>query len=280
MKLTQEQVLAALKAVGLADVEIVEAAADSDFAEDAFIDAIDNARGSILKPKYKEELESEAKKTIAGKTRYDIIKTVRDITGIERKTLEGIEDINEIIKLAVDHTKTLTEGGKDEVRKEIDEMLERHRTELEAKDHEWNTKYSELDTKYKDRDIVSFLKGKLKDAPLMQTADKDILAADFKKHLADKYHLSYDEAQAAVNLYKKDNPQMPALDGNKHIDILKEAQDFFMPRGQWVTDMRHAKPDLTQGNEFKVSQPAPNHTGDVNTLNDQMSKFLESKVPA
>lgn len=283
-KLTTEQAVKLLQTLGVKGVELVESDTDSDFIEAELIDMVDANRGTIIKPRLMEELESSSRATAVGEARQKIIKSVRDLTGVERKQLEEMDNINDIIKFAVEHTKGLSKGDAEGVRKEIDDILERHNEEKEALVKEWEGKYNDLNGKYIDRDITSYLQSALKDAPLMQNADKNILASDFKQHLANKFHLSYNEVDKALGFFKKDNPAMPALDGNKHVDIMKEAQDFFTPRGQWVTDMRNTKPEIPNGQPYQAPT-APNPIGkpgstNLTALNDAVNNYINQAMPA
>lgn len=242
MKATNAQLAEALKAVGLQDVELVESEADADFDLDGFISAIDSNRESILKPRLTEELTGQIQSAIGAKAGHGLRKALRDITGMDKKALDAIPADADAIKAAVEYVRGSANATQDDIQAKIDEMIAQHNQEIEAKNSEWEQKYNTLNSKYIDRDVSAWYRAQLKDAPLPKDADKETLADDFKRYMADKYHNAWNEEQKAVGLFTKENPNMPALNGSKHVDIMEEAKGYFSKRGQWVTDMRNATP--------------------------------------
>lgn len=247
MKLTQQQLSELLKGIGLADVELVENDTDADFDKDAALSAIDSNRRKVLEP----QIESEIRPAIEGATHGKWKAALNRVTGVGHKKMEGIDNVDEIAKLAVGHKVESVAGTQEETTKRFEEMMKTHNEAIEAKDKEWSGKYEELNNKYVSRDMLDFFKGKLKEAPLPEKLDRDIAAKDLMNYLREKYHLSYDEAAKQVALMDKANPAIPALNEakNAQIDILAEAKSFFEPRNNWVTDMRNVNPADAMANK-------------------------------
>lgn len=252
-KLTQKQLLDLAAAIGLEGVELVEDEAQSEFNLDTALSLVDGNRRNILEPMLRQELEPQIKTASDGKMLGAIRSMLVRTTGLSHSKLKEFSDdkIEDMFKAAIQHKVSSVEGNAEETTKKFDELVQAHNEAMNKANQEWEGKYNELNTKYVSRDIKEALRGALKDAPLLQTADKDIAAGDFMKHLQDKYHLNFDEAKKMVALMDKSNPAIPALNEakNAQIDILGEAKSFFEPRGLWVKDMRHVNPADAMGGQ-------------------------------
>lgn len=279
-KLTQQQLLDLASALGLAGVEVVENESDSDFDRDAALSLIDGNRRKILEPQIREEVEGSAKVAAEGRVLGGIRAMLARNTGLSHSKLKEFPEdkMEDAIKAAIQHKISQIEGNTEETTKKFEELMQAHNQALEAKETEWNGKYSELNDKYVTRDMLDVLRGKLKDAPLPEGLDKDIAAKDLMSHLREKYHLSYDEAQKAVALMDKANPAIPALNEakNAQIDILAEAKNYFEPRSLWVTDMRGKNPaDAMQGRGNNPNLPQPTFKQGVTSAEQQRQARLE-----
>lgn len=255
MKLTQQEAIDLLGSVGIADVQLVEEG--SEYDQSAALTSIDNARMAIIKPKVQKEIYDSEKAKVMSIAHDTITKAIKKLTGVDAEKVNGLEKYEDVIAAGIDHVKSLTGKDKDELQSHIDSILLKHNAALDAE----KNKNAELEkvwqSKWSDREIQAYIQNEvLKDAPLKKDADRAILSADFKRHLADKYNLKYDEASKAVDLFDKTNPDVPALnkDGNAKVKMIDEAKEFFTPRGAWETDMRDRKPDGKQGSDYKAPQ--------------------------
>lgn len=246
MKLTQKQLLDLLSGIGLAGVELVEDEAQSEFDNDTALAAIDGNRRSVLEPQIKQALEGELKTSTEGRVLGGIRAMLARNTGVPHSKLKEFPEdkMEDLIKFAINHKIGTLEGDKEAHAKYIEELMETHNQTLNSTKQEYEGKLQQANERYVERDVIDYIETQLKSAPLPEKLDKRIAAQDFKKHLAEKYHLSYKEAERQVALMDKANPANPALNESKnaHIDILAEAKTFFEPRALWVTDMRDKNP--------------------------------------
>lgn len=264
MKFTQDQLIEAVKAVGVPVVEVVEA--DGDYTADAFLTAVDTAREPIIKTKLVPDLEAEAFRKISGKLGDLLGVSLAKATGIPRSKFQDFETDEEKVKFALDSFKETYSKDTEGLRAELDTLVKKHNEALEKVKSENEAALKIANDKYIDRDIQSYLATSLKDAPLPDGADRNILGSDFKRHLQDKYNLTYDEATKAVQLFKKDNPAAPAMNaaGTGFVNLLDEAKDFFTPRGQWQTDMRRKNPGDAMQGQGNGYQPEGGQQGQQN----------------
>lgn len=278
MKLTQSELTAFLQGIGITTVEIVDKEEESEFDKDELLTAVDDNRKQILKPliesEVKERLISEAKGTAGGSLRSELARS----TGMKRADLERIEKDADAIKAAIDYKMGLIEGDKAETDKKVNEILEAHRLEKESLINDYDAKLQSANQKYIDRDINEFVAAQLKDAPIPKNADRNVLAKDFVKHLQDKYHLNYDEATKAAELYLKDKPDMPAMNAAKNakISILDEAKEFLTPRGLWEKDMSGRSPEEEMAGRGQDYRPGSNTKQSLNgSAPDKKKNFME-----
>jgi hypothetical protein len=268
MKLTQSQVVELLKHAGLADVEVVADEAAADYNQDDALKAIDNERSKILKPRIEQELSESVKSSEIGKMSGIINSALAKASGLKRADIEKLEKFEERIEAAFNHKSSQLEGDQKAIDNRIKELVDKHNADLEALKNDYDGQLTEAKNQYIDRDITSYIGDKLKDAPILDTADRSIAAQDFKRHLQEKYHLTYDEAEKAVRFYQKDNPQMPALNasGTAAIDVLGEAKTYFEPRGLWQKDMRHKNAGAEMQNHPNIKNFQPSVTTQPDAL--------------
>lgn len=265
MKLTQSQLLSLLSGIGLPDVEVVEDESQSDFDENGALSAIDGNRRGILEPQIKTELEGSLKPALEGKLNGSWKSAIHRLTGIPRKELDKTDNLDEVVKLAISHKVGLLEGDKEQTAAKVDEMIQTHQQAIDALKQEYDGKLTAANEKYISRDKLEYVRGLLKEAPLPEGLDKDIAAKDYMRHLEDKYHLAYDEANRKAMLMDKQNPALPALNESKnaHIDFMAEAKAFFEPRSLWMKDMRGVNPAEKMGNNgtMPALNGLPKNTG-------------------
>lgn len=247
MKLTQSQLIQLVQSAGLKSVEVVEDEAQSEFNLDDGLNAIDKSRKSIFEPQLEKDLTENLEKQISGKMLGTIRSMLSRASGLSNRKLEeamqSSGEIEDMVKTAFKHKESTMESAGEDVQKRVNELIEAHTKEKEALTQEFTQKITEAEQKYIDRDINEYLYSNvINKSPLPSTADKLLLTSDFKKHLRDKYNLSYNEAEKMLDLMDKGNAKMPALNGSVKVDIMNEAQQYFSARGQWQTDNRNENP--------------------------------------
>lgn len=260
MKVTQSQLVEFLKTLGVGDVEVVENDTDADFSADDVLTAIDTNREPIIKSRLHDSIYQDAAKTISGKAGGTLRKYLRELTGIDRKAIDSIENDADAIKAAIDFkVGTLTQSQED-VQAKIKELQEAHDSELQAKKGEWEKQYNDLNTKYTERDLRGHFRTLADAYPLPAKGDKSELSGDFYQYMANKYALKYDAEGKKLEIFDKANPNMPAMANNRLLDINEEAKNYFSKRAAWETDMRNAELPKTPGTPYTPAAPGAAQT--------------------
>lgn len=250
MKVTQSQLIEFLQSLGVADVELVENDTDSDFDGDGVLGAIDSNREPILKARLHDSIYQEVATSISGKAGGTLRKSLRELTGMDRKALDSIQSDADAIKAAIDFkVGTLTQSQED-VQAKIKELQEAHDGELQTKKGEWEKQYNDLNTKYTERDLRGHFRTLADAFPLPAKADKSELSGDFYQHMASKFALKYDPDAKKLEIFDKANPNLPAMANNRMLDINEEAKNYFGKRAAWETDMRNAELPPTNGKPY------------------------------
>lgn len=278
MKSTPEQLITFLKGVGV-DVELVDKEEEADFDKDAVLSSLDDNRKKILKPLIEEELTENIKKDVSGRYGGTLRSQLARISGMKRVDLDKFDTDEEAIKAAWGHTSGMLDSEKAEFKKQLDEVLNTHKSEVDTLKNDYEGKLSQANQKYIDRNINEYIAAQLKDAPLPKGADRNIVAADLANALRSKYHLNYDEAANAVELFMKDNPNMPAMNQakNARINISDEAKEFLSPRGLWMEDMRNVNPadEMNNQNTTNNQQRQSNVIPLTNSLQEKKTGFMK-----
>lgn len=285
MKGTIAQLTELLKISGLKDVEVVADEADSTFDKDEALTLIDNSRSQIIRPKIMAEVEDAAFSKVTGKVHGSLNGLLANVTGASRSEIDRITDLGEKLKYAVGFKEKQLEGSQQEIDNRFNEFVNKSNQEKEEMRIKYEAELAASNNKYIQRDIQNFLATKLGEAPLPAETDRLIAANDFQKHLADKYHVSYDEAGKMVKLYDKQNPQTMALNekGTNPVDIMSEAETYFKPRGLWHTDMRkkNAKEELNKMSPEYIKQVREERAkpkDPVEKASESMRSYLEQKT--
>jgi len=242
MKFTQVQLIEFAKKAGVPVVEVVADEKDADYNEDTALQDVHKAITPIIKPKIEAEMTSDLETKLKGKHSGEMYSLLARESGLTRAELDKLS-IGDAAKLAFTHIATKTGGDTAALQLEIKELVSKHAKALDDARVAAEGQVNEANQKYIRRDINSALaESVIAKAPLLETADKKFYTDMLQKHLEDKYHMTYDEAKKAVNLFKKDNHAVPALNeaGTATIDMLKEFESIAKPAGVWKTDNRQA----------------------------------------
>lgn len=243
-KATLPQTLEALKAAGV-DIEIVDNETDSTYDIDSVLSSIDDNRGKILKPKIAEELEQGAWEKATGKYGGLLRNKLCKETGIPISQLTKIEKDEDAIKAAIAYMNDNIQGEAAEVKKKFDEITTQHQKEIDELKSQHETALSAEKNIRIKRDSLDYIKKEvLKDIPLPDGADRDIIAEDYYNSLTNRYGVTYDENGKKIDLYQKEKPSFPAMkDGTTQPILLAEdAKGFLSVRGMVKKDMRDVNP--------------------------------------
>lgn len=248
-KLTLGQLIEIAQSAGVPHVEVVdEKDADKEYTLEANLSLIDASRGAILKPAYKQELESGLAASITGAKTGNLISALIKEFGIERKELEAITKnpdfkTADLLAKAKELSSAKYSQDTEGLRNELTNATTTHQQALEAIKSDYEGRLSSANQKYIDRDIESTILEVLKDAPLPEKSNRLSLAKQLKAHLNENAHIHYDEVTKAISLRDKANKELPLLTTAKtEIKILDKAKEFFTDLGVWQTNTTSINP--------------------------------------
>ena len=247
-KISIAAALALLAALGapVADIVADEKDADQDYSQDEALKAVDESRTAIIEPKLTEALTEKISVAVAGKSAGTVRTILARLTGIKRAEFEGLNSEEEMIQKALEHYSANSSKSTEELRKQLTDVSAAHTKALEDKEQEWGKKVKDAQDKYIERDIDAALAEEVKKIP-RSGGDPSRQAQLLKTALREKYHLHYDEEKKAVQLRRKDNPDVPALNeaGTLPIGVSDSAKTFLTDMGLVVKDTRHEDPNET-----------------------------------
>lgn len=278
MKLTQAQAIELLKSAGLVDAEVVENEADSTYNQDEALTAIDTTRSQILEPKFNEKMQDANWRNVSAKYGADVRKFLAKASGLSRSQLDKIEKDEDAISKAFEHYTQHVSGDANETKKRLDEIIEAHNKEKEDLIKQHTEQLTSEKNIRLDRYAQDYIADVLKDAPFPNKADRNILAKDYYNHLKNEYLTQYDEEGKKINLFDKNKPTFPAMNGNMPVDLKEKAKEFFTPRGQWETDMRNVNPAeaMNGANTQPYSKPVTINPNDPNQTPALQNQAIEA----
>lgn len=293
MKVTIDQALDLLKSAGV-DVQLVENSEESDFDKPTALSSIDDTRRKVIEPSILAQYEDSIKESIAGKQGGTLVRMLRNKLGMPEKDLLAIKDDKERIEKAIEYYINTLANDKEGTASKIEEILnsakqreEALAAEYEAKIADYESKVSAAEQKYIDRDVIEYFETALKDAPLVDGANRKALSKDFVNYARDLYHVKWDEQRRAAALFSKDNPNVPVVDKerNEIVNVMDLAKPYFEERGIWQTDTRSVNPAAKIGQMMEQRTEAPKQTnnfaggpaeGAYSKLMSQMDSVLAS----
>lgn len=244
MKLTQQQLIDLAIKAGVPHVEIVADEKESDFNEDTALQSIHAAILPLIKPGIENELKGAMETSAKAKTRGELLSLLARQTGITRAELEKL-GTPEAVEFAFKSVSDKLGGDATKWQQEIQTLMDTHNQSITKIKTEEGAKLTAATQRYIDRDINAYLQDNVvAKSPLLPTADKGYWAEQLRSHLQSKYHLSYDDSKRAVSTFKKDNPEIPALNeaGTGTINLQDEFKAIASRAGVWTTDTRNVKP--------------------------------------
>lgn len=244
MKFTQDQLKDFAIKAGVPVVEIVADAKDSDYNEDTALQDVHKAITPILKPKIEADLSTSLEPSIKGKVTGQMYSVLARETGLTRSELEKMS-VEDAIKHATAHINSKGSADTTALRQEITDLVATHNKNLDALKATHQTELGAAQQRYIDRDIKAYLADNIiGKAPLLEGADKSFWADQLLVRLQSKFHITYDEATKAIQLFKKDQTSVPALNaaGTANINPMDEFKDLATPAGVWKKDMRNNNP--------------------------------------
>lgn len=248
LKLSAKQAERLINQLG-ADVELVaddQATADKDLKFDEAISAVDASRGAIIKPNIEADLRESLTSSIAGKFGGDLRAKVRRLSNNQLKTsdLEGLKD-DEVLQKLIDSVVGQKDQNLEDIRNQQRNQLAEWEAEKLALIATKDKEFTELKTKYTERDIVSAIQNELSGIPLTG-GDKAIIASLARTFVGERYHTHYDETKKAVELRDLANKEKIALNGQVAVQLKDVLQDFAKSAGILKTDMRTEDPSKIQ----------------------------------
>lgn len=274
MKITAQQSIELLKALGVATAELVEAEGDSEYDRDAAITSIDNSRLDILKPRITEQLRPEIERSISGMQGSKLSKWLVQHTGIDKKVFaDGMGD-EEKVKLAIAHLNSTRDAGAQDVLAQIEEVRKNVIAEKDKEVNDWRSKHDEVAAKYIRRDTIDALEKFLSDKPIK--GDRKTAAEDLYEMAMKDYAVKYNEETKTIGFYQKDKPELPAMNAanTMPLDMTEYAKGKFEPRGNWATNTSHVNPANAMRNA--TQQPGGTTPSPTRPTNDPRGRLQEA----
>lgn len=242
MKLTALQAVELLKAAGLAHAEVVESDDQSEYDRDEALTAIDVSRTDILKPSWAEAEKPNYEKEFTGKFNGTLNRILARATGMNAKEFTEGMSYEEKVKLAMDYVHNKAGEGSKDAAAQIEEIRQAIIAEKDTEVNEWRTKHDALHEKTTRANKLGHLQKWVTDKPIK--GDKLVAAEDLLEYLEKDFVVKYDETKGEMGLYRKDNPDMPAMNAanTMPVDLTEYAKAQFKRRDNWAEDTRHIKP--------------------------------------
>lgn len=264
-KVTQKHLLELLKAAGVQAVEVVS---DDDYSQhvkdkpdneadiDALLAEVDENRSKVLRPEIEKEIKvDENKKAMAiafNAARSAVTRQFKP-AGLALSDLEGVEKVEDMIKIALDKHNAKFSQDTEGLRTELTNQQQAWQVERENLLKEEETKRNELHSKYIEKDIDAGLMSLVASIPRDPNGNDSIRAKALKSHLREIAHLHYDEANGKMELRSKDDTNIPYMggDGKKRVVDMKDvATEYATAMGWGVTDMRRVNPAAAMGQQI------------------------------
>lgn len=188
MQLTIEQVKDLLQKAGV-QVVVVEKDEDSDFNLDTALAAIDTAREPIIKGKIGDELVQTAVDEAQGKMIGAMKSEAARISGLQTNEFNGLKP-SEILKKVSENIKSTLDTDKQGWLTEREQMANDHEAAINKIKGEESAKTKEWESKYNERDLREFIRGKHKTLNLPTTANREDLADEFFELNKNKFKMS------------------------------------------------------------------------------------------
>lgn len=233
MKGTIGQLTDLLTKLGVS-VELVENEADADYKEDAAIQAIDKARTPIIKQIVSKDIHGQALRTVNDAYR----KGLSTVTGLPIADMAELEG-DALLTKALEHYKTsLPDTGKDAQAK-IDKILADHKLALEGKEKEWGEKYTGLETKLTDKNMLDILAKYHREAKgLPEKANRDALAKAFLPYLRGQGSLKLTEDGTDIEIYGADGTRRLNANNTANLGVADYLKPYYSDLGMWNEDTR------------------------------------------
>lgn len=242
-KVTATKLIEFLNNLGVQGVEVVDNDTDVDFDPEEGLKTVDIARRKILEPQIIQEQSEKIKGEIAGKNAGTFRSLLVRNFGIDRKELDNLND-EEMLKKALSHHDGKFSKDTEDLRKEIQDMVEKHNGNIAKVREEYEGKLTEAQLRYIDRDIDEAILNEIKDAPLPKGANRVALAKQLKAELRNEAHIEYDETTKGIHLRDRSNKEKKLYNSNgtAELKIIDKAKDFFSNLGIWETNTSNVNP--------------------------------------
>lgn len=234
------------------DAEIVDDETGEGLADlDTLLSGVDMAREPIVKEKYKDSFHQEMR----GKWSGSLLRMLKRQTGASEAILKAAANDEEAIKLAIDFYKENLGASNSDVEKTIQEMADKHISEMERVRGEYETKLNDSRNRFNQREISSFVKSQLKNMNIKPTIDSDNLVKIIIRELESVADLDFNETEQKVLVNKK-GVNTPALNksGNALFSWKEAIEDIISPLDAIAKDTGSINPLDAMGGADSTTQ--------------------------
>lgn len=246
IKLTQEQALALLRAVGVADAEIVSEAAD--FNQDETMRLIDTARKPIIRAQIEDEVRDTISKAATGRLAGTFKSALARAFGVTRDELDqytsGKED--EMITALMAKWQAANPSKDADVqslRQQIIDLGNTHTAKFAEQKAAFDAQLAAEKARFVGRDINDALAACIKAIP-RTGGDEGMQAQMLRAHLDSKYHIEFNPDTKKIELREKDKPERPAMNetGTQILGVDQAAKAFLEGLGIAAKNMGSVNP--------------------------------------
>ena len=276
MEVSTKKVKELLKAIGIADVEIVDDADDKDVSIDDLVNQVDANRSAIIEPQVKDAVKTELEAGIKARI-FGTVKAAFNRSGI--KLTEEYASVDDMVKKALVGFNDKFSQDAQKLRDDMEIMIKEHEAALSTEKEKYEKELADKENKFTDRDIEEILQTYLKEIPRIG-GDELIQAKEVKRYLQEKYHVAYEPSDRKIQIMQKDKPEHPVFNEQKTSikdvkDVVKEWCDSI---GITAKDTRHNNPSTVMNGNAKpsgamIEENAPK-SGNPIEMNDAVVKSL------
>lgn len=249
-KLTLEQALSLLKALGAPVVEIVSdpAAASPEFNADEAVRSVDTARKPIIRSQIEDEVRDTIAKSASGRTAGTFKSALAREFGVTRDELDKFDsgkegDMVKALMAKWTEANPSKDADAESLRQQMQSLADAHKTALDAQKASYEAKISEVNAKFIGRDIDELLAGHIKAIPRVG-GDESAQAKMLRAHLEGLYHLEYNPATKKVELRDKEKHERIVMNeaGTQILSVDQVAKSFLENLGVAAKDTSKITP--------------------------------------
>lgn len=282
-KLTLEQALSLLKALGAPVAEIVSdpAAASADYNADEAVRSVDTARKPIIRSQVEDEIRDSIAKAATGRTAGTFKSALAREFGITRDELDKFDSGKEgdmikmlLAKYAEAHPAGEGSADADSLRQQMQELVNAHKKALDTQKETYEAQVAAANAKFIGRDVDEALTGHVKAIPRIG-GDESMQAKLLRSHLEGLYHIEYNPATKKIELRDKEKHERIVMNeaGTQILSVDQVAKSFLESMGLAAKDTSKITPtSVMQGAQAQ-------HTGAVHVGANGMFNGSQAQDP-